>query len=107
MLKRIDQIGHSVGIHFKSEAKIGSTRDAHRLIYLSQSNKGFLKSKIYWWLLKLFEAYHELEKDTPCTDVLRELATDAGLNGSEVEEWLISDLGGGKKCRYGSLEEPR
>ena len=55
---------------------------------------------------KLLETYHELEKDISSTDILRGDATDAGLNGSKVEEWLNSGLGG-KKCRYGSLEEPR
>ena len=90
MLQRIDQVGHMVGIDFKSGGKIGSTRDAHRLIYLSQTKSPQVQGTL---VEKLFEAYHELEKDISSTDVLRELAIDAGLNVSEVGEWLNSSLG--------------
>lgn len=91
MIQRLTQIGHSVGIDFKSGGKIGSTRDAHRLTHLSQIKSPEVQDAL---VEKLFEAYHELEKDISSPNVLREIAVDAGLNGSEVGEWLNSNLGG-------------
>ena len=93
MIQRLAQIGHSVGIDFRFGGSHGSTRDAHRLTLLSQTKTASpgIQDKL---VEKLFEAYHELEKDISSPDVLRDIAVDAGLNESEVGEWLISDLGG-------------
>ena len=91
MIQRLDQIGHSVGIDFKSGGRIGSTRDAHRLIHLSQTKSPEVQDAV---VEKLFEAYHERERDITSPDVLSELAIDAGLDRSEVGEWLSSSLGG-------------
>ena len=91
MTQRLSQIGRSVGIDFKYGGRIGGTRDTHRLIYLSQTKSLDVQDAL---VEKLFEAYHELEKDISSRDVLRQIAIDAGLNGPEVEEWLNSDLGG-------------
>ena len=88
MIQRLNQIGKSVGIDFKSGGKIGSTRDAHRLIHLSQTKFPELQDAL---VEKLFEAYHELEKDISSPNVLREIAMDAGFNGPEVGEWLTSN----------------
>ncbi|KAI9848700.1 MAG: hypothetical protein M1837_006787 [Sclerophora amabilis] len=89
--QRVTQIGRSVGINFKSGGKIGSTRDAHRLIRLSQTKSPDVQNAL---VDKLFEAYHELEKDISSQDVLREIAIDAGLGGAEVDECLNSSLSG-------------
>lgn len=91
MTQRVTQIGRSVGINFKSGGKIGSTRDAHRLIRLSQTKSSNVQNAL---VDKLFEAYHELEKDISSQDVLREIAIDAGLDGPEVDECLNSSVGG-------------
>ena len=87
--QRVAQIGSSVGINFKSGGKIGSTRDAHRLTHLCQTKYPDVQNVL---VDKLFEAYHELEKDISSPDVLSEIATDAGLNKPEVDEWLHSNL---------------
>ena len=92
MTQRVTQIGHSVGIDFKHGGKIGSTRDAHRLIHLAQTTKSPDVQNAL--VEKLFEAFHELEKDISSKEVLRGIAVDAGISGPEVEEWLDSDLGG-------------
>ena len=92
MTQHLTQIGNSVGINFKPGGKIGSTRDAHRLIHLTQTTKSPAVQDAL--VEKLFEAFHELEKDISSKEVLREIAVDAGLGGPEVEEWLDSDLGG-------------
>ena len=91
MTQRVNQIGRSVGINFSSGGKIGSTRDAHRLVHLSQSKSPDVQDAL---VNKLFEAYHELEEDISSQDILREIARDAGLDGSEVDEWLSSSVGG-------------
>lgn len=89
--KRVDQVGLSVGIVFKSGGKIGSTRDAHRLIHLSQMKAPGVQDAI---VETLFQAYHEQEKDISSFEVLCEIATEAGLEASEVREWLESDNAG-------------
>lgn len=78
---------------FRNGGKIGSTRDAHRLIHLSktQSKPAEIKDAL---AEKLFEAYPEQEKDISERGVLRGIATDAGLNAVQVDEWLTSDEGG-------------
>ena len=91
MTQRVNQIGRSVGINFSSGGKIGSTRDAHRLVYLSQSKSPDVQDAL---VDRLFEAYHELEKDISSRDLLRDIARDVGLDGSEVDEWLNSSVGG-------------
>ena len=91
MTQRFIQIGRSVGINLKFGGKIGSTRDAHRLIHLSQTKSSDVQNAL---VDKLFEAYHELERDISSQDVLREIAKNVGLDGPEVDEWLSSSLGG-------------
>ena len=91
MTQRLTQIARSVGINLKFGGRIGGTRDAHRLIHLSQTKSLDVQDAL---VEKLFEAYHELEKDISSPDVLRAIAIDAGLDGPEVEEWLNSGLGG-------------
>ncbi|KAF2095929.1 putative thioredoxin [Rhizodiscina lignyota] len=90
LIQRMDQIGRSVGIDFKGGGKIGSTRDAHRLIHLCQAKSAEVQNDL---VERLFQAYHELEKDISDRDVLHKIATDAGVNTVEVDEWLASDLG--------------
>ena len=83
MSNRVNQVALSVGINFKSGGKIGSTRDAHRVIHLSQTKSPDIQNAL---VEKLFEAYHELEKDISSWDVLREIAVDAGLDELEVND---------------------
>lgn len=100
LFQRMSQIGRSVGIAFRGGGKIGSTRDAHRLIHLSQAKQSL---DIQNALVEgLFEAYHELEKDISSHEVLREIATGAGLDGSEVDRCLSS---GSSKDQYGVDDE--
>jgi predicted DsbA family dithiol-disulfide isomerase len=93
LFQRMNRIGLSVGIIFKAGGKIGSTRDAHRLIHLSQSQPPGIQNAL---VEKLFEAYHELEKDISSHEVLREVALDVGLDEVDVAGCLSasSDLEG-------------
>lgn len=90
---RVNQAGRSVGIQFNFGGKIGSTRDAHRLIHLCQTECKELAIRDDL-VERIFEAYHEKELDISEIDVLRRLATDAGLDRKEVDKWLDSDQGG-------------
>ncbi|GAW12165.1 hypothetical protein ANO14919_015240 [Xylariales sp. No.14919] len=86
--KRVEQAGRAVGIHFKYGGKIGPhTRDAHRLVYLSRGKSSELTNVL---VEKIFEAYHELEKDISSLDVLCEIALEAGVQKTEVDQWLNS-----------------
>lgn len=89
LFSRMNQIGRSVGIHFKDGGMIGNTRDAHRLVHLCGTQSPEVQSAL---VEKVLEAYHELEKDISSKEVLTELAVDAGLDGKQVREWLDSEL---------------
>ncbi|KAI1755186.1 DSBA-like thioredoxin domain-containing protein [Xylaria castorea] len=87
--KRVEQAGRAVGIYFKHGGMIGAhTRDAHRLVYLSRSKPPEITNAL---VEKIFEAYHELEKDISSFDVLREIALEAGVDKGEVDGWLNSN----------------
>lgn len=88
LYKRMNQIGRSLGINFRPGGKIGDTRLAHRLVYLSRDKPLEVQNAL---VDRIFEAYHELEKDITDKEVLRELAMEAGVDEHEVDEWLESD----------------
>lgn len=88
---RMNQIGRSMGIIFKAGGKIGSTRDAHRVVYycqMTEGEKGADTATTNAFVEKIFEGYHEREMDISDPDVLKELAADAGVSGDEVDGWL-------------------
>lgn len=90
--KRVNQAGRGVGIEFKYGGKIGRTRDAHRLIWLSQTmDDREVQERL---VEKLFEAYHEKEMDVSDGLVLKELALEAGMGDEQLDEILGSDVGG-------------
>jgi predicted DsbA family dithiol-disulfide isomerase len=95
--KRVNQIGRSLGISFRSGGKIGSTRAAHHLIHLAQrenlsheeGNDDDEEACNTALVSRLFEAYHELKMDISARDVLRKIAVDdARLNPVDVDECL-------------------
>ncbi|KAI1198115.1 DSBA-like thioredoxin domain-containing protein [Nemania serpens] len=88
--RRVEQAGRAVGIHFKHGGLIGPhTRDAHRLVYLSRSRPSETTSLL---VEKIFEAYHELEKDISSLEVLSEIALEAGLEDIDVDQWRNSNV---------------
>ena len=88
LYKRMNQIGRAVGINFRPGGKIGDTRQAHRLVHFSQEKSPEVRNAL---IDKIFEAYHELEKDITSKEVLLELGVQAGLDENEVDQWLSSD----------------
>lgn len=82
-----------MGINFRFGGKIGSTRNAHRLIHLCQTNE--VSSEVRDALVEgIFEAYHEKELDISEGSVLRQIAVDAGIDEEMVDTWLDCDLSG-------------
>lgn len=91
LFNRMDQIGRSVGIVLKAGGKIGSTRDAHRVVYYCQMNeneKDADTATTNALVEKISETYHEREMDISDSDVLRYLAVDAGVSREEMVGWL-------------------
>ncbi|CRG89534.1 hypothetical protein PISL3812_06570 [Talaromyces islandicus] len=88
--QRMDRTGRSLGITFKPGGKVGSTRPAHHLIHLCQTTLNYPIEVRDALVARLFEAYHELEKDISSREVLREIAIEAGMDAGQVDECLDS-----------------
>ncbi|KAI8723202.1 DSBA domain-containing protein [Fusarium sp. LHS14.1] len=88
LYRRMNQIGRSVGINFKSGGKVGDTRFAHTLVRLTSTKEPEVLNSL---VERIFQAYHELEKDISTEEVLREIAINSGIAAAEVDEWLNSE----------------
>ena len=91
MQERLAQLGKSDGIDFKFGGKTGNTRDSHRLIQLGKAKSPAVQTRV---VEELFAAYFENERDITSHDVLVDAGVKAGLNATEVKEWLDSGRGG-------------
>lgn len=91
MQSRLSAIGAQEGIDFKYGGKTGNTRDSHRLVQLGKTKSTQLQTRV---IEELFAAYFENEKDITDHRVLTEAGVRAGLEKSEVEDWLKSGKGG-------------
>ncbi|KZL87544.1 dsba-like thioredoxin domain-containing protein [Colletotrichum incanum] len=91
LTQRMEQIGRFVGINFKWGGKIGpDTRDAHHLVRIGCAENPETAEIL---VEKLFEAYHELERDISELEVLLDIAAGAGLESAEVEGLIRSGAG--------------
>jgi predicted DsbA family dithiol-disulfide isomerase len=84
-------VGKDTGIKFKFGGKTGNTRDSHRLIQLGKSKSPAVQTRVVG---ELFAAYFENEGDITSHETLQKAGVKAGLDESEVKEWLGSDKGG-------------
>ncbi|KXJ90302.1 DSBA oxidoreductase [Microdochium bolleyi] len=91
MHERLTTIGSEVGISFKFDARIGNTRDSHRVIQLGKTKGSEVENKV---VLELFKSYFEGNGDITSWDDLTAAAEKAGLDRGEVREWLESGKGG-------------
>ncbi|KAL9008885.1 MAG: hypothetical protein Q9173_006037 [Seirophora scorigena] len=91
MFDRLTSIGKPLGIGFKFGGKTGNTRDSHRLIQLAKLKGPEMQTSV---VEELFRSYFEEEGDITSHEVLAAAAVKAGLEESEVKEWLGSDKGG-------------
>ncbi|KAL8243637.1 hypothetical protein R6Q59_009895 [Mikania micrantha] len=89
MRKRVHQIATANGIKFRFGGKIGSRRDAHRLIHFVQTNASPDMQDAF--VERLFQAYHEEEMDISNRTVLEAIAVEAGLDSQSVKQWLHSE----------------
>ncbi|KAL9021573.1 MAG: hypothetical protein Q9185_001221 [Variospora sp. 1 TL-2023] len=91
MFNRLTSIGKPLGIDFKFGGKTGNTRDSHRLIQLAKLKGSETQTRL---VEELFRTYFEEEGDITSHEVLGAAAVKAGLEESEVKDWLGSDKGG-------------
>ncbi|KAB8346361.1 hypothetical protein FH972_023404 [Carpinus fangiana] len=88
LFQRLDMVGKEVGINFKHGGKVGSSRDAHRMIHLAKTKGEDTQNAV---VQNLFSAYFENEQDITKDDVLRKAAVDGGLDAAEVTDVLSSN----------------
>ncbi|KAI4164193.1 MAG: hypothetical protein LQ342_002157 [Letrouitia transgressa] len=91
IFKRLEDVGKSVGVNFRFGGKTGNTRDSHRLIQLAKTKGPEMQTRT---VEQLFKTYFEEEGDITSHNVLKAAASKAGLDETEVGEWLGSDKGG-------------
>ncbi|KAI9824933.1 MAG: hypothetical protein M1832_001538 [Thelocarpon impressellum] len=96
IFETLSNIGLAEGIDFKFGGKTGNTRDSHRLIQLGKNKGEDAQTRV---VEALFNAYFEREQDITSHAVLRESGIKAGLDASDVDEWLKSDKGGSQVDR--------
>ncbi|KAK6953059.1 hypothetical protein Daesc_005358 [Daldinia eschscholtzii] len=91
MQRRLELIGREEGINFSFKGKVGNTRDSHRLIQFGKTKGNDVENRV---VLELFKTYFEGEGDITSHDTLIDAAQKAGLDKTEVKDWLESDKGG-------------
>lgn len=91
MHQRLSAIGREVDIKFSFDARIGSTRDSHRVIQLGKLKGGEVENRV---VLELFRTYFEGNGDITSWEDLTAAAERAGIDRGEVREWLESGKGG-------------
>lgn len=88
MLKRF---GEAEGINFSFKARIGNTRDAHRLVQLAKTKSNELENSV---ISALFKLHFEEDGDITSHDVLIAAGEKGGLDKAEVKSWLDEGRGG-------------
>ncbi|KAL4988110.1 thioredoxin-like protein [Aspergillus falconensis] len=86
---RLKRIGSTVGISFKFGGYMGSSRFAHRALYLAFESGG---SQLQCAVAEiLFKYQFERERDVSQRHVVVEAAVEAGMDGDAVREFLEGD----------------
>lgn len=91
MQGHLARLGKQVGTDFAFGGKTGNTRDSHRLIQLAKTKGEDMQTKV---VEQLFNAYFEANEDITTRDVLIARGVKAGLDESEVRDWMESGKGG-------------
>ncbi|KAL4864902.1 hypothetical protein BDV12DRAFT_188558 [Aspergillus spectabilis] len=87
---RLQRIGKSLGIAFKFGGYIGSSRLAHRVLYLAGRISSSTQCRVSE---SLFKSQFELEKDVSELDVVVAAAMEGGMDENVVREFLTGDEG--------------
>lgn len=85
---RLERVGRAYNIAFSFEGKTGNTRDSHRLIRFASCDQQ--KTLVE----KLFEWHFERDGDITSHDMLTRAAVAAGLQETQVRNFLLSEDGG-------------
>lgn len=88
---RLKTLGDAEGIRFSLKGKIGNTRDAHRLVQLAKTKSNGAENRL---ISTLFNTHFEEDGDITSQDVLVAVGEKAGLDKSEVKDWLEQGKGG-------------
>ncbi|KAK4192285.1 thioredoxin-like protein [Podospora australis] len=92
----LKRLGEAEGINFTFKAKIGNTRDAHRLVQLAKTKSNEVENKV---IEALFKLHFEEDGDIVSQDVLVSAGEKGGLDRSEVKSWLEQGKGGAEVDR--------
>lgn len=88
----LSRLGEAEGIKFSWQGKIGNTRDAHRLIQLARTKSSEVEDRL---VSAMFKTHFEGEGcDITSHDALVAIGEKAGLDKSEVKNWLDEGKGG-------------
>ncbi|KAK3376756.1 DSBA-like thioredoxin domain-containing protein [Lasiosphaeria ovina] len=88
---RLTALGEAEGIHFTFNGKIGNTRDSHRLVQLAKTKSNEIENKL---VAELFKSQFEEDGDITSHDMLIAAGEKAGLENSEIKDWLENGKGG-------------
>ena len=91
MQTHLARVGKQVGIDFGFAGKTGNTRDSHRLIQLAKTKGEDMQTKV---VEQLFNSYFEENEDITDREILIARGIKAGLDKSEVTDWMQSEKGG-------------
>ncbi|PVH74504.1 thioredoxin-like protein [Cadophora sp. DSE1049] len=86
-----EAMGRVEGIKFNRNRKLGSTYDAHRLIYLAGEKSSSLQTSV---VRKLFQGHFEDGQAQSSLPFLVDTAVSSGIEKSEAVAWLESNAGG-------------
>lgn len=92
----LKKFGEAEGINFTFNAKLGNTRDAHRLIQLAKTKSNQVENSV---ISALFKLHFEEDGDIVSQDVLISAGEKGGLDKSEVKRWLEEGKGGAEVDR--------
>jgi predicted DsbA family dithiol-disulfide isomerase len=89
-------VGEAEGIKFSLQAKLGNTRDAHRLVQLAKTKSNEAENSL---ISTLFKSHFEEDADITSLDALTAIGEKAGLDRAEVKDWLSQGQGGAEVDR--------
>jgi len=85
---RLQRLGQVYGICFSFERKVGNSRMSHRLTQYAGTKGPSMQRRV---IEMIFERHFEDTGDINDKDFLLEIARDAGLDESEILQYLGSD----------------
>jgi len=85
---RLQRLGQVYGINFSFEGKVGNSRMSHRLTQYAGTKEPAMQRRV---IEMIFERHFEGTGDINDKDFLLEIARGAGLEESQVSQYLDSD----------------